>query len=80
MNLYNPLNKDFSITYDINKDKKPKTFTVPSKEIVTFDEPVASHVRKHLANAVLNENYKTKYAVDLQLKAINEEITINLDD
>jgi hypothetical protein len=80
LNLYNPLREDFSVTYDLKGDGNPELFTIPSKEIKTFEEPIASHVRKHLADAVLDKKYKTGYAVDLQLIEIKKEITIKLDE
>ena len=53
--LYNPLNKDFKTTYDINGDCKPIEFIIPGMQIVAFEEPIFIHMRKHLIDFVVNE-------------------------
>lgn len=65
ISLFNPLSRDFSVTYDINNDKHPITFTIPSFDVAEFDPVVADHIKKHLADAVLNERgVKTNWEAD----------------
>jgi len=52
--LYNPISNDFSVTYDINGDGHPLKFVAPSMTISYFEEPIFSHVRKHLLDHILN--------------------------
>lgn len=51
--VYNPLNEDFSVFYDVNGDSDPKEFTVPANEIMYFDPIIANHVKKHLAEKIV---------------------------
>lgn len=53
--VYNPLKYDFNVNYDINGDRKPVSFLVPSMEIVYFDPVVGEHIKKHLVDAIMNE-------------------------
>ena len=39
--LYNPLNKDFKVTYDINGDGSPVEYIVKGMEIINYDEPLS---------------------------------------
>lgn len=52
--LYNPLNQDFYVKYDINGDMNPVEFTANAMAISYFEEPVWEHVRKHLIDHVMN--------------------------
>lgn len=79
--IYNPLNKDFSQTYDINEDGKPPTFTINAKDIAEFDAPVAEHLAKHLATEYVNvhgtkPNHEVAYkrALDI-INLDNDEIS-----
>lgn len=53
--LYNPLNKDFKTTYDINGDLKPEEYILPGMSLESFEEPLYSHIKKHLITFVANE-------------------------
>lgn len=77
--VYNPLIKDFTVGYDLSG--KAKRYKVPAREIAYFDEPVAKHVKKHLATAILNERGVTggdgiKRPPEVVLKEIEKEISI----
>lgn len=50
--LYNPTSKDFTVSYDIKGDGQPQQFTIHSEEMESFDEPVAEHIKKHLAHQI----------------------------
>lgn len=52
--IFNPLNSDFSVEYDINGDSHPETFTANAMAISYFDEGVWEHVRKHLVDHIMN--------------------------
>lgn len=71
--VYNPLVTDFIITYDINEDSKPVTYTARAQEITYFDnEVVADHVKKHLVDAILNKRgVKVSWRVD-RIKVLGE--------
>lgn len=47
--LYNPLSRDFTVTYDIHETGEPVAFTIHAEEIESFEEPVALHIAGHLA-------------------------------
>lgn len=65
-------NEDFSITYDLKGNKEPELYEIKSLEIGKFPEPVAEHIKKHLAEKILNKRgVKTNYTDDLE-KIINE--------
>lgn len=58
--IFNPLTENFSVTYDINGDGKPKKFTIPAQEIVFFEEKfLVRHIKKHLADKIVQKkDYK----------------------
>lgn len=65
-NLYNPLPKSFTITYDLEGTGNPQEFTARAMDITSFDEPVYSHMKKHLADAVVwHKGIKVNYDHDL---------------
>ena len=76
ISIFNPLKKDFTVTYDTDGDSNPKAFTVKSLDVETFDnDTVGHHVLKHLADAILNERgVKTNHADDY--RDVINEITI----
>lgn len=55
VHLYNPTSEDFTVTYDVEGNNKPSSFTVPAKEIKTFSNKIGTHVRKHLADHIVNK-------------------------
>ncbi len=58
----NPTDDDFSVTYDINNNGKPVTFTVPSHTIEYFEPIIAEHIIKHLAQKIVfSRAIKTNY-------------------
>ncbi len=77
--LYNPLSTNFTTHYDINGDKNPVDFTIHANEIEYFDPVIARHMKKHLADAVLNERGIRTNAED-DLKAIMKEIEVGLEE
>ena len=76
--LYNPLNKDFSVNYDIDGTGNPKVFTIHARDDEEFDPVVAKHVKKHLANAVLHSRGRPNPNPEDALKEINKEIEIKV--
>jgi len=70
--LYNPLNSDFTTTFDVNGDSKPESFTVPALQIATFEEATANHLKEHLAkHVVFSRGIKTNFE-DEYNKALKE--------
>ena len=78
--LRNPLLDDFEVDYDLRGDN-PKHFVIPAGEIKEFDEPYASHIKKHLYNAVVNERNLNGIALNAdpeEKKKLMEEIEITI--
>jgi hypothetical protein len=67
MALFNPDNEDFEVSYDINHNSQPEKFKIYSKETAIFDEEIAKHLLKHLANKIVfkrglsGTNYQDAY-------------------
>lgn len=55
--VYNPTTEDFNITYDINNDNLPVSYTLPARQIGYFEPIIADHIANHLAKkvAAINE-------------------------
>lgn len=78
--IRNPLIKDFEVDYD-KYGKNPKHFVIPAGEIKEFREPYASHIAKHLYNAVVNARKLNGIALNAdeeEKKKIIEEIMIEI--
>ena len=73
--VYNPLRNDFSVTYDVDGTGTPHTFTAIGYQVTEFDEVVANHVKKHLANAIYDERGGTTNPED-DMRAIMKELTV----
>lgn len=75
--VYNPLLVDFEVKYDINGTNEPETFVIHGGEIEYFNAPVAEHIKKHLANKIIQERgVKTNH--EDEYKAILQELTPDL--
>lgn len=57
MKIYNPLNENFTTTYDINGDGNPISFTLHAQEIESFETPVALHLAHHLAHQIAQKTH-----------------------
>ena len=53
--LFNPLNYDFECTFRRDSDNVPETYKMRAREITYFPPRIATHMKKHLSDAVLNE-------------------------
>jgi hypothetical protein len=53
--VYNPDDADFITTYDVSETGNPIEFTIPFRQIKTFPEKIAKHLKKHLATQLLNK-------------------------
>ena len=78
--IFNPDTEDFSVKYDINGDKNPETFTIKARDIAYFPEAVANHIKKHLANHLLNKRGVINRNTELTLQGIYKEIEVDLND
>jgi hypothetical protein len=75
INIFNPLNEDFSVKYDVKKDK-PITFTIKAKEVAEFEEYIAKHIKKHLANRIFDVKGDYKKDRDMQMKKFYKEMEV----
>jgi len=75
--VFNPLEEDFTVQYDINGDNKPVPFTSRAGEIQFFEEVIADHIIKHLVDKIANEREVSPIRADL-IKEIRDEVSVNL--
>ena len=52
LKLSNPTSNNFTITYDINGDGNPQSFTLHAGETESFPKPVVLNMRKHLGHQI----------------------------
>jgi hypothetical protein len=76
--IYNPERDDFTVYYDINGDQNPVAFTIPAGEIKEFDEPIASHIKKHLVDHMLNKKGAINGNVELAKEKYLSEIEVKI--
>lgn len=75
--VYNPTKEDFTCTYDTNGDGQPLSYTVNSMDIAFFPDFIAEHVKKHLADKIIQaRGVKTNH--EDEYKDILEEISVKL--
>lgn len=75
--IFNPDTEEFKWNYDINGDRSPVEFVMPPLKISEFVEPVAKHLKKHLAETLVwKRGIKTNY--DDEYNKILKEIEVNL--
>ena len=74
--LFNPLNEDFTVQYDIDGNFKPKSYTIHGKEVEYFDPSIAKHITQALIDRILHLRGIKKNA-ELDSKEIREEIEVN---
>ena len=70
--IFNPSSDDFTVKF------LGKPHTIHSKEVKEFPFSIAMHVKKHLANHILNERGAKDKNVEETLRNINEEIEVKL--
>jgi len=71
--LFNPINEDFTISYDINGDLHPVDYTIPGMDLKSFEEPLYSHLKKHLITFIANKR-EVNPSMPLVLEGIIKEI------
>ena len=52
--IFNPLKNDFTVNYDIDGNLNPKPFTAKSFEFTYFKEPIYSHIKRALVEAIIH--------------------------
>lgn len=50
--ILNPSSHDFTITYDINEDNDPVSYTIHALQHEEFPEVIADHIAEHLATEI----------------------------
>lgn len=70
--LRNPQMSDFSVPMDANNNGIPVLFTIHAGEIESFDEPVAIHIKDHLAKRIAQETRGNGTYEDAYEKAVKE--------
>lgn len=76
--LFNPLIEDFSVPC-LDDNNVEHTYTIHGMEVETFPTYLADYIEKHLIDHILNKR-GLEPNVELQKKAIQQEIAANLDD
>lgn len=78
--VYNPLDEDFTVTYDIDGTGEPKAYTAYAQEISFFDPIIAGHMRKHLADKIVwdmwDKGQKTNFEDDLKEAVKKTEVLL----
>lgn len=72
--IFNPDTEDFSVEY--NAGDGIKTYTLKSLKAQKFPTPIADHIKKHLADKILNKR-GVKLNPMADLEAIMREIETN---
>ena len=72
--IFNPLMEDFTVNYDIDGNLSPKPFTAKSLEITYFPEPIYTHVKTALADAIINKR-EINPVLEHKRREVEEEIT-----
>lgn len=75
--LRNPTTSDFVVT-KARENGGNHVYLIRALETQEYDEPLASWIKKHLANHVLNTRPLIGGNSELTLKKINEEIEIEI--
>ena len=66
--LHNPLLTDIKVEYDKYGDN-PKVFVIPAGELLEVEEPYASHVKKNIYNAIINDRNLNGIALEANPEA-----------
>ncbi|MHC4269153.1 MAG: hypothetical protein ACYSWS_03425 [Planctomycetota bacterium] len=74
--VFNPLNEDFTVKYDINNDRNPVAFTIKAKEVSEFNKIVADHLKKHLANRLFDLRGDYKKDRKAQMKKFYKQMKV----
>ena len=77
--LYNPTDEDFTVKM-AQADGKQKEFTIEKKKIEYFEPAVAKHLKRHLANKMLNDNWPKDKNAEAALERINKQIEVPIDN
>ena len=70
--IRNPLMSNFSVPMDANNNGIPILFTIHAGEIESFPEPVAIHIKDHLAKKIAQETRGNGTYEDAYNNAIKE--------
>ncbi len=76
--IFNPLNEDFDVKYDINNDRNPVTFTIKAKETASYEKVIADHFKQALAVRIFDLRGNVRKDRDIQMKEIYKEIEIKI--
>lgn len=77
--IYNPTWEDFTVTYDINGDKRPESFTIHAQEIAYFEPVIADHIKLHLGKKLVMTSGKTIMDWDKELAEAMKKVEVSLD-
>jgi len=75
--VYNPLPRDFSVTYDTNEDGNPIKYTAISGDVTYFPTFIAHHIAKHLVNELMQvrqklNNEENRHEIEKEVLPANE--------
>jgi hypothetical protein len=74
--LYNPDTEDFQVQF--NDGNGPKIYEIHALEIEEFPFHVANHIKKHLANKLLNKR-GIKVNPQADIEKIKQEIEVSIE-
>ena len=75
--IFNPLAKDFNVSFDIMGTGSPMNFVVRAKDIGKFDPKVANHIKTHLINRIFQER-GINNPMESDIEKINKEVSAQL--
>lgn len=77
--IFNPSLKDFTVTYDINEDKNPVSYTIHAQEAESFPEPVAAHIKEQLSKELCFQRGWNGSNFEDTKRAIEKEIEFKVE-
>lgn len=74
--VFNPLSKDFSISFDIAGTGAPESFTARSKELTYFSPVVSTQMKKKLIQEIIQE--RNVPFNEIEIRKVDAEVSATL--
>ena len=75
--VFNPTNNNFTVKYATH-DGLPESYTVHSLEIEYFEPRIAKHIKKHLADHIINKRGVKSGNYEATREEVLKEISVDL--